>query len=224
MGENRAIIEIKDISKTYHVGQVNVPALKGVTLSLNRGEFLIITGRNGSGKSTLLHQLGLLDYPDKGSIKLNDQEVTNLSESKRAELRLHTLGYVFQEYALIGELTALENIMLPALATVDSAACRPKAMQLLKQVGLSGKENRLPSQLSGGEQQKVAIARALVNNPEVIFADEPTANLDIRAAEDVLEILKSLNSTGHTIAMITHEPEEVAYGNRVIELIDGRLK
>ncbi|MFA6198320.1 MAG: ABC transporter ATP-binding protein [Patescibacteria group bacterium] len=224
MEDVKAIIEIKDIARTYHVGQVNVPALKGVTLTLNRGEFLIITGRNGSGKSTLLHQLGLLDYPDKGTIRLNGQEVTSLAESKRAELRLNTLGYVFQEYALIGELTALENIMLPALAKVGKSACRHKALELLIQVGLKGKENRLPSQLSGGEQQKVAIARALVNDPEVIFADEPTANLDIRAAEDVLEIFKVLNNTGHTIVMITHEPEEVAYGNRVIELVDGRLK
>lgn len=224
MNDNRAIIEIMDIAKTYHVGRIDVPALRGVSLTLNRGEFLIITGRNGSGKSTLLHQLGLLDYPDTGSIRLDGQEVTSMPESQRAALRLHTLGYVFQEYALIGELTALENVMLPALALKGMAVCRPKAMQLLKQVGLSGKENRLPSQLSGGEQQKVAIARALINDPTVIFADEPTANLDVRAAQDVLEIFRSLNTTGHTIVMITHEPEEVAYGNRVVELVDGRIK
>jgi putative ABC transport system ATP-binding protein len=219
----RPIISVKAISKAYHLGDVRVPALRNVSVDILEKDFLIITGRNGSGKSTLLRQIGLLDRPDQGSITLLGQEVTKLKEAPRSRLRLKHVGYIFQEYALIAELTALENVMLPALMLQSIKIARPKAKALLEKVGLSKKLKNLPRQLSGGEQQKVAIARALMNDPQVIFADEPTANLDTIAAHDVLELFVRLNREGHTIVMITHEPEEKQYANRTLTLSDGRI-
>lgn len=219
-----SIINVSHISKTYHLGDVKVPALHDVTLDIRHGEFIIITGRNGSGKSTLLRQLGLLDRPDTGNITLNGNEVTKMDEKRRASLRLKELGYIFQEYALIAELTALENVMLPAMLLESVKKCRPRARTVLEKVGLKHKINNLPRQLSGGEQQKVAIARALINNPKIIFADEPTANLDSIAARDVMEVFKRLNEQdGSTIVMITHEEEETAYGHRIVKLADGKI-
>jgi putative ABC transport system ATP-binding protein len=218
------LIQTKKISKTYQSGGTQTRALINVTLSVAPGEFVMITGRNGSGKSTLLHQIALLDYPDEGRITINQQEVTKLSEKARMNLRLREIGYIFQEYALIAELTALENVMLPAMMLHPSKVAQEKAISLLAKVGLKDKFNRLPAQLSGGEQQKVAIARALINNPKVIFADEPTANLDSLASKEVLDIFKSLNENdGITIVMITHEAEELPYANRIINLFDGRI-
>lgn len=206
------------------MGQVKVEALRGVSLSIDEGDFLMITGRNGSGKSTLLHQLGLLDRPDKGKIFLNGEEVTHMSEGRRAKLRLRNLGYIFQEYALVEELTALENVMLPAMMLSKIKDCRNKAMKLLEKVALGNRLHNLPSQLSGGEQQKVAIARALINEPRVIFADEPTANLDSVVAKEVLEIFQKLNRhDNNTIVMITHEQEETRFANRLIKLSDGKI-
>lgn len=218
------IIKVINIFKTYHLGEVKVPALNGVSLEINKGDFLIITGRNGSGKSTLLRQLALVDRPSSGEIYIRSQEITKMSSGKRREIRLTQLGYIFQEYALIAELTALENVMIPAMMLKSASACRGRAKELLEKVGLDGKINNLPSQLSGGEQQKVAIARSLINDPEVLFADEPTANLDTFAAKEVLEIFKHLNEHDkHTIVMVTHEKEEEIYGNRVITLADGKI-
>lgn len=217
-------IATQNITKTYRSGDVKTVALQNVSLQIAPGEFVMITGRNGSGKSTLLHQLGLLDSPDTGEIYINNQEVTHLSEKKRMDMRLRHLGYIFQEYALVAELSALENVMLPAMMIGTSQDAKEKALSLLTKVGLDTKARRLPTQLSGGEQQKVAIARALVNTPRILFADEPTANLDVTASKDVLRIFKSLNEKEHiTIAMITHEPEELAYATRHITLSDGKL-
>lgn len=217
-------ILVENIVKTYRLGEVKVEALNDVSLTINEGDFFIITGRNGSGKSTLLHQLGLLDRPDSGEICLHGQEVTTMPEKARSNLRLRYLGYIFQEYALMAELTALENVMLPAMMIESPRVCKKRARELLAKVGLEKKMNNLPRQLSGGEQQKVAIARALVNDPTVIFADEPTANLDSVAAKDVLSIFKNLNEhDNHTIVMITHEREETPYGNKVIRLSDGKI-
>jgi len=222
--DKRIIISVQDITKTYDLGEVKVKALKGVSLDINRGDFLCITGRNGSGKSTFLHQLGLLDLPSSGKIYLNDQEVTNMSEKKRSNLRLTYLGYIFQEYALVPELTALENVMLPSMMQNSIGISREKAKELLSKVGLEGKENHLPNQCSGGEQQKIAIARALVNDPDILFADEPTASLDSSVSRDILSIFKKLNKEdGHTVIMITHEEEETKYANRIIELRDGKI-
>ncbi len=222
MAEPEYLIRIKDLVKTYGEGDIQVKALKGVSLLLKKGDFLMITGRNGSGKSTLMHQLGLLDRPDSGQIYLNGDEVTTLPEKRRSELRLRSLGYIFQEFALISELTAAENVMLPAMMIEKTSSSRKRAVELLNMVDLKGREDHLPTQLSGGEQQKVAIARALINNPVVVFADEPTANLDSVAADDVLKVFTRLNEEfDRTIVMVTHEREETAYGNRIIKLADG---
>jgi putative ABC transport system ATP-binding protein len=224
MSGSTDVITIKDLVKTYDLGEVKVPALRGVTLTIERGDFLMVTGRNGSGKSTLLHQLGLLDLPTSGEIYFDGVEVTTMRERERSRMRLRDLGYIFQEFALIGELTALENVVLPSLMMGKPSATRERAKELLASVDLEGKLDHLPSQLSGGEQQKVAVARSLINDPTVVFADEPTANLDTQAAADVLGVFKRLNEEeGHTIVMVTHEQEETAFGNRVITLKDGEL-
>jgi len=208
--------------KTYHLGEVDVPALRGVSLGIRRSDFLVITGRNGSGKSTLLHQLGLLDRPDSGELLLEGEDVTRMQEKKRTSLRLRYLGYIFQEFALAEELTALENVMLPAMMIESVGTCRKRALELLELVGLKGLDKHQPNQLSGGEQQKVAIARSLINDPVVLFADEPTANLDSVAAGEVMNLFTNLN-TDHqrTVVMITHEQEETRVGNRLIRLADG---
>lgn len=225
MTNSSTIISVQDIAKTYHLGDsIKVKALRGVSLDINRGDFLCITGRNGSGKSTLLHQLGLLDLPSSGEIYLNGQEAASMSERERSNLRLTYLGYIFQEYALVPELTALENVMLPAMMQNNIKISRDKAEELLVKVGLDGKSNQLPRQCSGGEQQKIAIARALVNDPQILFADEPTASLDSVVSKEILSIFKKLNKEdGHTVIMITHEEEETKYANRIIELRDGRI-
>jgi ABC-type lipoprotein export system ATPase subunit len=210
------IITVKDMVKTYHLGEVEVPALRGVSLAIKRSDFLVITGRNGSGKSTLLHQLGLLDRPDSGEILLGGADVTKLPEKRRTALRLRYLGYIFQEFALADELTALENVMLPSMMIDSISASRERAMKLL--------DKHQPNQLSGGEQQKVAIARSLVNDPVVLFADEPTANLDSVAAAEVMSVFRQLNEeNGRTVVMITHEQDEAHLGNRLIMLSDGEI-
>lgn len=220
----RSIIEVRDVVKTYHMGEVDVEALRGVSLDIHEDDFLVITGRNGSGKSTLLHQLGLLDRPDSGEILLNGEDATRMHEKRRTSLRLRYLGYIFQEFALVDELNALENVMLPAMMIEKNRLCRKRAEGLIKLVGLEGLGSHLPNQLSGGEQQKVAIARSLVNDPVVVFADEPTANLDSVAAGDIMALFKRLNEEhDRTIVMITHEQEEAQLGNRLIRLADGEI-
>ncbi len=218
------IIKVDDIYKTYHLGEISVIALNGISMTIQDGEFFIITGRNGSGKSTLLHQLGLLDHPDSGSIVFGGRDVTIMSEKKRAGMRVGELGYIFQEYALMAELTALENVMLPALMVASKKESRNRALELLDRVGVAHRVNNLPRQCSGGEQQKIAIARALINNPTVIFADEPTANLDSIAAKGIMELFQSLNTEEHhTIVMITHEQDETHYATQLINLVDGKV-
>jgi len=219
-----SLIEIEKVFKTYKSGEIRVPALLGISFSVTAGEFLIIVGRNGSGKSTLLRQIGLLDTPDKGEIIIDSQSATRLSERERTDIRLKKLGYIFQDYALMEDLTATENVMLPALMLENTFDAKKRADKLIERVGLAKRAKNLPSQLSGGEQQKVSIARALVNNPEILIADEPTANLDTAAAKEILEIFKGLNEEdGHTVIMVTHEKEEESYGSRILTLQDGRL-
>ncbi|MFA6271652.1 MAG: ABC transporter ATP-binding protein [Patescibacteria group bacterium] len=222
MGQ-KSIISIKNIEKTYNLGEIKVKALRKISLDIQEGEFLIITGRNGSGKSTLLRQIGLLDWPNRGQIYLDGDEVTHLKEKHRREIRHKKIGYIFQEYALIPELNAIENVMLPAMLIEPTKVCRPRAIDLLKKVGLENRLKHQPKQMSGGEQQKVAIARALINNPKILFADEPTANLDSIAAGGILEIFERLHTEGHTIVMISHEQDEKSYASRIIELRDGVL-
>lgn len=219
-----SIIKVENLVKIYHSGGSDVKALDDVSVEVAAGEFLMITGRNGSGKSTLLHHMALLDFPNSGEVIVRGRKTSHLSEKKRSELRLCQLGYIFQEYALISELSALENVMLPAMMVGTFKEAMKRAVSLLNKVDLNNKEKRLPSELSGGEQQRVAIARALVNEPKIIFADEPTANLDTVASKKVLDIFKNLNEKdGITIVMITHEEEELVYASRKIQLSDGRL-
>jgi putative ABC transport system ATP-binding protein len=224
VNDDKYAVVAKSIKKSYKSAGNITNAIKNISLKIPFGEFLMITGRNGSGKSTLMHLMAQLDKPTSGEIFINGEKVSELHESSKMKLRLNSLGYIFQEYALIQELTALENVMLPALMINKFSVAKKKAINLLNKVDLDNKINRLPSQLSGGEQQRVAIARSLVNNPRIIFADEPTANLDSVASKDVLDIFKRLNEhDGITIAMVTHEPEEYIYASRIINLKDGKL-
>lgn len=216
------IIRVKNLKKTYQ-GRVPTHALKDINFEIKKGEFVALMGRSGSGKSTLLHQLGLLDSPSAGEIIIDGESVANFSEKEKAQFRLNKLGYVFQSYALLPELTALESVYLPLMllgySKKDYVA---KAKSILTKVGLADRLDHLPKEMSGGEQQRVAIARALVNDPLILFADEPTANLDTESSLAILKLFKELNKKiGQTIVMVTHEPDDKKYVDRVIYLKDG---
>jgi putative ABC transport system ATP-binding protein len=219
------VISVKELKKTYP-GHVPVRALKGVSFDVPKGQFISIMGPSGSGKSTLLHQLALLDDPTSGTILLDSLDVSTLTDRKRTEFRLRNLGYVFQEYALIPELDALENAYLPLLLL--GLKCKDyirTASELMERVGLGDRLHHLISQLSGGEQQRVAIARALVNRSKILFADEPCANLDTENKGIVLRLLRKLcDELGQTILMVTHEPEQRGFTDRVIYLRDGLIE
>jgi putative ABC transport system ATP-binding protein len=218
------MIVVGGLTKIYE-GKVATVALSNVSFEIARGEFVAVMGRSGSGKSTLLHQLSLLDKPTSGSIQIDGIDVLRLSDSQKTVFRLSSLGYVFQEYALVAELTALENVYLPAFALgMKDGDYRARAGDLLETVGLGHRLKHYPHELSGGEQQRVAIARSLVNRPRVLFADEPTANLDSASSRVVLELFKRLNSElQQTIVMVTHEPDDRRYVDRVLWLRDGVL-
>jgi len=216
------MIQVKDLKKSFKSGGSELHVLKGLDLNVKKGEFISITGRSGSGKSTLLYQLGLLDHPNSGSIKIGDTEVTALDEKNRVRFRLLTLGYVFQDYALIPELSALENVMVPLMMQgFPDHKIKKLATNALEKLGLSHRTNNLPSQLSGGEQQRVSIARAIAHDPSILFADEPTANLDSETADVVLKAFLDLHKEGQTIVMVTHEPEYAALTDRIVVLQDG---
>jgi putative ABC transport system ATP-binding protein len=217
-------IQAKDLVRTYD-GKVPTYALKGATFDAEQGECIAIMGRSGSGKSTLLHQLSLLDTPTSGALFLNGVDVLALPEKEKADFRLKHLGYIFQEYALIVELSALENVYLPAMALGKSIAqYKARARELLALVGLGERLDHYPHELSGGEQQRVAIARALINEPKILFADEPTANLDTVSATTVLELFAKLNKDlKQTIIMVTHEPDDKKYVERIVWLEDGLI-
>lgn len=218
------MIKVENLKKTY-TGRAPVEALKGVSFEVGAGEFIAIMGRSGSGKSTLLHQLGLLDTPTDGSIFIDNVDVLKLSESKKTLFRLQHLGYVFQEYALITELTALENVYLPAfILGGNRGGYKRRAQEVLGIVELGDRLNHYPSELSGGEQQRVAVARSLINQPKILLADEPCANLDSISAKVVLELFQKLNKDlRQTIVMVTHEPEDEEYVGRTIWLKDGLI-
>ena len=218
-------LEIKGLSRIYSMGDVKVKALNNVSFEIARGEFVAIMGKSGSGKSTLLHQLGLLDIPTSGKIISDGKNLLELSESSKARFRLSKFGYVFQEYALLPELSALENVYLPAIALGRNEDDYIRAgTEILEQVGLGARIHHRPRELSGGEQQRIAIARALINKPEMLFADEPTANLDSVSSKQVIELFRKLNTeTGLTILMVTHESDDMNYVGRVIWLKDGEL-
>lgn len=220
------MIKIENLKRTYIMGKVQVHALKGVSFEVKKGEFLAIMGASGSGKSTLLHQLGLLDTPTEGKIFIDKINVLELSDVEKTLFRLSKLGYVFQEYAILGELTALENVYLPLLMMgKNKKECIELSIDILEKVGLGNRLHHLQYELSGGQQQRVAIARALVHNPKILFADEPCANLDSESSKQILELFKKLNEElGQTIVMITHEDWHEKYVDRVIWLRDGLLE
>jgi putative ABC transport system ATP-binding protein len=222
--EVKYIIEAKNLVRTFTSGGVSTSVLKGVDFMVKEGEFVAIMGRSGAGKSTLMYQLSLLDEPTSGSLKLVGNEVLHLPEGEKTHLRLMELGYVFQEHALVPELTAEENISVPLLMRgLTLVEAKKKADQILARVNLSHRLKNLPSQLSGGEQQRVSVARAIVHEPKILFADEPTANLDSESGDTVMKLFRELNDAGQTIIMVTHEEEYGKQADRIVRLADGRI-
>lgn len=216
------IIEAKDLVRTFKDGPNETKVLKGVNIEVRTGEFVAIMGRSGAGKSTTMYQLSLLDEPTSGTIKLLGYNTENMSGEERTNFRLYNLGYVFQDYSLIPELTALENVMLPLMMQGKSnEVASYMAETALKQVNLGHRLGNKPSELSGGEQQRVSIARAIGHSPLILFADEPTANLDTASSDTVMDIFKKLNEEGLTIVMVTHEDEYIKVVDRVIKMQDG---
>ncbi len=217
------MIELKDITKSYQMGETAVHALRGVSLKIDDGEFLAIMGASGSGKSTLMHILGLLDVPDSGSYSLDGNEIANLGEDELAVLRREVVGFVFQQFHLLPRMTALENAALPLIYTKQYVDMH-KAQELLDRVGIGGRINHKPNELSGGQQQRVAIARSLVNGPRIILADEPTGNLDSASAQEIIDALKKLNDEGITIVLVTHEEDIGRQAKRLIKMRDGEIQ
>lgn len=219
-----ALIEISNLKKHYTSGEDVVEALRGVDISINEGEFITIMGQSGSGKSTLLSVLGGMNHPTVGEVEMAGIKLYQLPGEKLADFRAQKLGFVFQSFHLISYLTAVENVMLPlAIVKMSSKDKKNAAGKALERVGLGNKLDRLPNQLSGGEQERVAIARAIVNNPEILLADEPTGNLDSKTSEEVMALFRELNSAGQTVVMVTHNPENGRYADRTITLRDGMV-
>jgi putative ABC transport system ATP-binding protein len=220
-----AEVETRGLTKVYHVGEVDVHALRGVDLSVARGEFVAVVGPSGSGKSTLFHILGGLTPPTAGSVKIDGHELTAMTESERTQMRKQSVGFVFQKYNLLPTLTAADNIAIARdIAGKGKQPPDGQFQEALKLLGIEGRLNHKPRALSGGEQQRVAIARAIVNHPALLLADEPTGNLDTQNSEAVLALLRDLNKrTGQTILMITHNPEAAAYADRIVHMRDGRV-
>jgi len=219
-----ALIQLEDVHRTYRMGDVEVRALRGVTLSIQTGEFVAVMGSSGSGKSTLMNTLGCLDRPSTGRYLLDGMDVSRLSRDELAEVRNRTLGFVFQSFNLLARTSAVENVELPLLyAGVGTAERERRARGALAQVGLSGREDHHPNQLSGGQQQRVAVARAIVGQPRLILADEPTGNLDSATSAEVMALFQSLGDAGMTVVLVTHEPDIAAYAGRVLVMKDGQL-
>ena len=216
-----ALIEINNVKKQYSSGCDVVEALRGINISIEAGEFITIMGQSGSGKSTLLSVLGGMNHPTSGDVEMAGIKLYQLPGEQLADFRAQNLGFVFQSFNLISYLNAIENVMLPlAIVKMSTAAQKNAARQALERVGLGGKLERLPNQLSGGEQERVAIARAIVNSPHILLADEPTGNLDSKTSDDVMALFRELNNAGQTVVMVTHNPENGAYADRTINLED----
>lgn len=219
------LMELRNIYKTYHVGELDVPVLKGVSMSIEKGELVSLMGASGSGKSTLMNILGCLDHPTSGQYFLDGLEASNMSSDERALLRNHKIGFVFQNFNLLPRISALENVMLPLSYTMEHVPdrdVRRRAMELISRVGLGDRYHHEPSQLSGGQQQRVAIARALINRPALLLADEPTGNLDSHTSEEVLSMFEKLNrEEGITIILVTHDPNVARHTRRIIGISDG---
>jgi len=224
MSNREPVIEVKDIHKTYDLGDVQVHALRGVTLHIDNGDFVSIMGASGSGKSTFMNIIGCLDKPTNGEYYLDSNRVSSMDADELAEIRNLKIGFVFQSFNLLARTSAIENVELPMIYNNTDASKRTElAMEAIQKVGLNGREHHMPSQLSGGQQQRVAIARAIVNNPSIILADEPTGNLDSETSVEIMDIFKDLNKQGKTIIMITHEHDIAENAERIITFKDGRV-
>ncbi len=218
------MLEVKNLTKAFKSGDQRILAVNNLSFKVPAGQFLAITGKSGSGKSTLLYQLGLLDMPTEGEVLIDGKDLVSVSESTRTTIRLNDLGYIFQDYAILPSLSALENTMLPLLMQgYDFKTAEKKARKALEKVGLLDRENNLPSELSGGQQQRVSIARAIAHEPKLIFADEPTANLDTETSEQVIKVFVDLNKEGQTIIMVTHESDYAHLAHRTIVMADGKI-
>ena len=218
------LIELKDIRKTYSLGEIDVPVLKGISLTIGKGEYVALMGASGSGKSTLMNILGCLDRPTSGDYLLDGEELGRASGDHRAMGRNRKIGFVFQSFNLLPRTTSLDNVIMPLAYTASGLSrkeCRERGIEMLKRVGLSERIYHYPSQLSGGQQQRVAIARALINHPPVLFADEPTGNLDSRTSEEVMEMFSELNREGITVILVTHSTEIADFAKRSIHIQDG---
>jgi len=221
-------IELHDICKTYHLGELDLPVLRGISQQVARSEFVALMGASGSGKSTLMNIMGCLDHPTSGEYWLDGREISGLTAKERARLRNRMIGFVFQSFNLLPRMTAFENVLMPLMYCRDNLSepeMERRAAALLEKVGLSGRLHHRPSQLSGGEQQRVAIARSLINHPQVLFADEPTGNLDSRTSEEILQTFKQLNRMDRiTMIMVTHDPDVAQHAQRIILIKDGLIE
>jgi putative ABC transport system ATP-binding protein len=217
-------IKAKDLKKNYGAGDSLVPAVRGISFEIEQGDFVAVMGESGSGKSTILSMLGALNTPTSGSLTADGMDIYKLTGDQRADFRREFLGFVFQSFNLVPYLTLAENVMLP-LVTIRASRRRKRAMavEALKRVGLEGKEERLPSQISGGEQERVAVARAIVNEPPILLADEPTGNLDSKTSKEIMGLLKKLNAEGMTIIMVTHSAENARSAKHILKVFDGLL-
>ena len=218
------MIEVKQLTRSFKDGDRQVEVLKGIDFLADTGEFISIMGRSGAGKSTLLYQMSLLDYPTSGEIIIDNLSTQDLHADARTNFRLMHFGYVFQDYALLPELTALDNVVLPLLMQgEEKKKAYARAIETLTVVGLENRLNNVPSKMSGGEQQRVSIARGIVHHPKILFADEPTANLDNESSEVVMKLFRQLNKEGQTIIMVTHEPEYAKLADRIVKIDDGKI-
>jgi len=222
------LLELRDVRKTYHLGEMDLPVLKGVTLTIAKGELVALMGASGSGKSTLMNILGCLDHPTSGEYWLGGQEISGASANERAHLRNRLIGFVFQSFNLLSRTTALDNVIMPLTYGTDflpESEMKERAKALLKKVGLEDRMDHQPSQLSGGQQQRVAIARSLVNRPQLLLADEPTGNLDSKTSREILDMFRNLNETeGLTVILVTHDPDVAHHAKRVIHIKDGLIE
>ena len=221
-----ALIELENITKTYFLGEIDVPVLKGISLSIDEGEYVALMGASGSGKSTLMNILGCLDRPTSGLYRLDGEEVGSADGDRRAVVRNRKIGFVFQSFNLLPRTSALENVIMPLTYTagdLSARECRKRGMEMLERVGLKDRMHHHPSQLSGGQQQRVAIARALINRPPVLMADEPTGNLDSSTSEEVMEMFSALNAEGITVILVTHSVEIANFAKRTIHVQDGLI-